>query len=323
MATLGLDFCGRTVMIEQSQAQQLEYGAATPGTAATMSSGSAVRKIHVIASATYNEVTRQPVYYIIVGVFAVLIFFSPLFALFHFEEKDMVMELGIASLMAAGLFIAIVSAGFSISREMDKMIPFSILCKPVRRSHFLLGKFAGIYLAVLMAVAFLTLVMLLSLDNFRSAGELAVAEPLPPECTTYDALNQYLDSVGARQMLPVLGGALVTAFGLALITAFAVAIAVHLPLVVTGAICVVVFIIGNLASFALRAAEGAPPLGRAAAWACHVILPNMGMFNMTNFVAVDKRVGLSYIVATGLYSLAYSAVILLLGVVLFARKEIK
>ncbi|MDQ7781025.1 MAG: hypothetical protein RDV41_15120 [Planctomycetota bacterium] len=280
-------------------------------------------KIAVITGATYHEVTRQPVYYVLIGVFGVLIFLSPLFALFHFEEKDMVMELGIASLMAAGIFIAVVSAGFSISREMDKMVPFSILCKPVRRAHFLLGKFFGVYLAVVIATVFLAFMMILSIDVFRSSRELNAAGTVQDPVGFWGAVDQYVQVVVVRQMLPVLSAVVVTAFGLAIVTAFAVSVAVHFPLVVTGAVCLLVFILGNLAGFAMLATAGSSGIERIIAWACHVVLPNMGMFNMTNLVAVDKRIGLSYIGGTTLYSILYSTAVLLAGVAFFERKEIK
>ena len=65
--------------------------------------------IYNIGRITYQEAIRQPLFYIVLAVSAVLLLISPLFCLFTFDkELSMIREVGMATITFAGILIALI-----------------------------------------------------------------------------------------------------------------------------------------------------------------------------------------------------------------------
>src|SRR5258705_9351716 len=109
-----------------------------------------MRNIGTIAWATYGEITTRPMYYVTLAVFSLLIFCSSFLTQFSFSmETQMVREMGLASLVLWGFVIVVVLCGVIVTQELEDRTAVTLLCKPIRRSAFLVGKFAGLMLAIL------------------------------------------------------------------------------------------------------------------------------------------------------------------------------
>jgi ABC-type transport system involved in multi-copper enzyme maturation permease subunit len=71
-------------------------------------------------------------------------------------EHIIIVNLGLSSISVFGLLMAIFIGITLVWKEIDKRTIFSILAKPVRRWEFILGKYAGLMLTLLINTAVMT-----------------------------------------------------------------------------------------------------------------------------------------------------------------------
>src|SRR6185436_6228655 len=97
------------------------------------------------------------------------IFGSKFLTLFSFfQEMNMVREMGMATITFWGFIVIVISSGLVVTQELEDRTAVTLLSKPIQRSDFLLGKFAGLVLSlvpgiiILSGVLFLTLWMMAS-----------------------------------------------------------------------------------------------------------------------------------------------------------------
>ena len=106
-------------------------------------------KIFAIARNALTETVRQPVFVIILAVGAFMISLSPSFAMFTLmDDVKLLKDMGLATILLTGLLQAAFSAGNVISTEVEDKTILTILTKPVSKAQFILGKFAGIAVAI-------------------------------------------------------------------------------------------------------------------------------------------------------------------------------
>jgi len=119
-----------------------------------------------IAANTFVETVRQPIYAILLWVAAFWIgFVSPSLAAFTLEggnDRKIMIDVSLATLLLYGLLTSVFSATGVISREIESHTVLTVVSKPVSRTTFLLGKYCGVTGAVLLGYYFLCIVLLLA-----------------------------------------------------------------------------------------------------------------------------------------------------------------
>ncbi len=113
-----------------------------------------------IAGNTFVQTIRQPIVGVLILVtLGVLVLSVPLAGWtmstsgeFTKVDQQMLVSLGLSTLLVSGLLIAAFSASAVVAREIDDKTALTVLSKPVARATFVTGKFAGVACAV--AVAF-------------------------------------------------------------------------------------------------------------------------------------------------------------------------
>jgi len=127
-----------------------------------------------ICNNTFTQTIRQPVYCILVAVtFVLLVMSLPLAgwtmgesgADFQETDQKMLENLGISTLMMSGLLLAAFTASSALSREIEDKTALTVISKPVARATFVLGKFAGVAIAVMLAYYLSTLVFLMTIRH--------------------------------------------------------------------------------------------------------------------------------------------------------------
>src|SRR3990172_5694845 len=73
-----------------------------------------------------------------------------------YQEIKIIKDLGLAAISVFGMVIAIFIGIGLVSKEMEKRTLYSVLPKPISRSQFLLGKYLGLCLTLLVNVAVMT-----------------------------------------------------------------------------------------------------------------------------------------------------------------------
>lgn len=117
-------------------------------------------KTSTIAANTFTEVIRQPIYLIVIGCGVALILLSPYFTMFTLlENNKMIKDMGLSTILLCGLLLAAFSASSVVYQEVENKTLLVILCKPVSRSSFIIGKYIGVLLGLLAAQYLLMLVL--------------------------------------------------------------------------------------------------------------------------------------------------------------------
>ena len=116
-----------------------------------------------IARNTFRESVRQPVVLIINGVAVfLLIMANPLSAYTLEDDQRMLLDIGLATIFAAGSILAAFVASDAISREIDDKTVLTVVSKPVPRPVLVVGKFLGILGVLLMSVLLQSFVFMLA-----------------------------------------------------------------------------------------------------------------------------------------------------------------
>ena len=119
-----------------------------------LSTGNPFSRILAIAGNTFREAIRDRVLYNLV-VFVLLITACAILLgeLTAGQEARTIVNIGLNAMLIFGTFIAIFVGVGLVSKEIEKRTVFNIFSKPVNRTEFIIGKFFGLCLTLLINVA--------------------------------------------------------------------------------------------------------------------------------------------------------------------------
>ena len=130
-------------------------------------------KVYSIAANTLVESIRQPVFAVIIGSACALILISPYITMFTLmESHKMMTDMGMATIMLAGLLLAAFTASKVVSDEIENKTVLTVVSKPVGRTEFILGKFVGVMLGLTVAVYLLSLTLVVTLSGGAMEAQL-------------------------------------------------------------------------------------------------------------------------------------------------------
>lgn len=268
-------------------------------------------KAGVIARATTKEAVRQPIFLLCLAlalIILVLNTFLPFFSLG--EDIKMLKDCGLATILVAGLLIAIWTASTSVADEIEGKTAMTLLSKPINRRQFVLGKYIGILQAVLWfllptAIAFLALV-------FYKVG--------------YDAKESSLDppTVAMRcdVMIKVLPGLLLMFLEISVLTAISVAISTRMPMVVNLTTMFAIFVIGNLTPVLVKTGALKLEFVQFMAKLIATVMPSLELFNTQAAVATGTLVPPLYLGEMAIYTTCYATAAILFAFILFEDRDL-
>src|SRR5438874_8145337 len=110
-----------------------------------------MRQFVTIATNAFMELIRQPVFLLLMTSSAVFEIFlaTPYYFAFG-DEPKLVKNSTLAVMLLVGLLGAVLSASASLAREIRAGTALAVLSKPVGRAQFLLAKYAGVILALVL-----------------------------------------------------------------------------------------------------------------------------------------------------------------------------
>jgi hypothetical protein len=279
--------------------------------------------IYNISRITYQEAVRNPLFYIVIAVSAVLLLISPLFCLFAFgEEVSMMREVGLATITFTGLLISILTASFVITNEIENLTAIMLLAKPVRRCEFIIGKFMGIVFTVLIAFLFLTFVFIVS--YWLKEGLPSIQEKikeglyLKGSSITKDTFIFFKDDIWI-----LLKGIYSCFLQVVILTSFAVAFSSFFPLVLSGLGCFVLLIFGNISDYISNALnQKSHVIFNILSWVSSSIIPQFSILNTSSLVTTKSVFSINYLFLISFYTIIYVSFVLYLTTVIFSRREI-
>src|SRR6266436_5484865 len=116
-------------------------------------SGNAITRISAIARNTFREAVRDRVLYNLV-LFVLLLTGAAVFIgeLSGGQERKIIVDLGLSAMLLFGVFIAIFVGVGLVYKEIERRTVYAIFAKPVGRGEFLVGKYLGLCLTLLVNV---------------------------------------------------------------------------------------------------------------------------------------------------------------------------
>lgn len=257
-----------------------------------------MRTIGYIASNTFREAVRDRVLYNLIFFALLMVGTAPLFGEISIGlERIILINLGLTAIALFGVVIGIFIGTGLVSKEIEKRTLYTILSRPVQRWQFIIGKYAGLSLtllvnASLMAVGFFAALLLVTKEFQR--GDMAVLVAL------FFIFLQFL-----------------------LITAVAMLFSTFSSPLFASVFAFAMFVIGNFSEDLRGFAALAPG---AAGWLAKVLsyaVPNFGALNVVSQAAHGQSPNGAVIATSTLYALVYSAVAVVAAILIFDRRNLK
>jgi ABC-type transport system involved in multi-copper enzyme maturation permease subunit len=268
-------------------------------------------KVAAIAWTTSKEALSQPLFYVLLafGVVCLILFpFIPYNTLG--EDIKMVKEDGLTLIMWLSIIMALWTASTSIADEIEGRTALTLLSKPVGRRQFILGKFLGILVPVAIMFLILGAIFLASVSYkvVYDARESSQIDPAMIDCQ--------------HEILQIAPGLLLVFMEAVVLTAISVAISTRLPLLANLMICASIYALGHLVPILVNSSVGQIEFVRFVANLLAAILPVLDHFNISAGISTGQEVPLQYLAWAGLYCLIYSAVAMLLALLLFEDRDL-
>jgi ABC-type transport system involved in multi-copper enzyme maturation permease subunit len=256
-----------------------------------------LKRIVSIALNTFREAVRDRVLYNLV-LFVLLITGSAIFLgeLTAGQEARTIVNLGLGAILVFGAFISIFVGVSLVSKEIEKRTVYAILSKPVSRAEFVVGKYLGLCLTLLVNV--LVMGVGVSLALFY---------------------------VGGSGFAFAIWGAIFLIFlELTILIAVAILFSSFSSPALSALLSFFVFIIGHF-SEALR--ELAQNLGSSFAkfffGGIYYLLPNLSNFVFRTETAHGITPPSSMIFGAAAYAIVYVGILLIITVLIFSRRNFK
>jgi ABC-type transport system involved in multi-copper enzyme maturation permease subunit len=265
--------------------------------------------IRHVAVNVFKESVRDKVLYNLV-VFAVMLMAASflLGQLTAGQDVKIIKDLGLAAIAAFGLLIAVFIGIGLVWKEVERRSIYSLLAKPIRRHEFVLGKYVGLALTLLVNVTMMTIAfyLVLAYTSTRFPESVRAAWPAP--------------ATDPRLLVAV---ALIF-IELLLVTALALFFSTFAGPFLSAGLTVGLWIIGHF-NADLRNFE-AVVQSQTVGWiarALYYVLPNFAAFDVKAQVVHALPVPASYVATTALYGVVYIALLLTGAVTIFARRDFK
>jgi ABC-type transport system involved in multi-copper enzyme maturation permease subunit len=261
-----------------------------------------MQPIWAIASSTVGEAVRRKVLLIILLIALLLISIIPALSVLSVRtETSATISTIFFVIRFTSALIAIILTIYMIPNEIERRTIYTILSKPVQRWQFLLGKYLGAVLSLAMMMAIMTVLALVMFYwNHRDAGKLADI---------------------ARQPILYL-------VEMSLLTAIAMFFSTFVAPLVNFFLSVGFWLVGTVLNPLYDSFANNPqsaPIMKFTAKVILNILPNFANYDVKNPIlhpGVVIQNEASYYMKTVGYGFLYIAVLLILGIVIFDRKEV-
>jgi ABC-type transport system involved in multi-copper enzyme maturation permease subunit len=268
-----------------------------------------VRALLIVAVNVFREAVRDRVLYSLVAFAVLLIGVSLLLGqLTAGQDVKIIKDLGLAAIATFGLLIAVFIGIGLVWKEVERKSIYALLSKPIRRHEFVLGKYAGLALTLLVNVAVMTMAFYAVLAYLNTQFPAPMREAWPAPATD------------PRMLLAV---ALIFV-ELLLVTALALFFSTFSGPFLSAALTFGLWVIGHF-NADLRNFE-AVLQSQAAAWtarALYYVLPNFAAFDVKAQVVHALPVPPAYVLTTALYGVVYIAMLLTASVLIFDRRDFK
>ena len=270
-------------------------------------------KMSAIALSTFKTEISQPLFLLVIIIGIVFMVASVYVPYNTFgEDIKMYKDSGLTLIRVLAIFLAIWAAGKSVAEEIEGRTALTVLSKPVGRRQFILGKFAGIS----MAVAALFIVLGLWFVLWTSYKP--IYDGVESSKTTIEWAQCFSESIG---VIPALFLAFLE---VTIFVAVSVAISTRFGILANFLLCFAIYVLGHLtplivqSSDAVGAFEPVLLFGQVIA----IIFPVLNHFDVQAAINTNSEIPLSYLGWSIVYCTLYGTMAMLLALVLFEDRDL-
>jgi hypothetical protein len=222
------------------------------------------------------------------------------------------------------------------------------MSKPINRRQFLIGKFLGILMACMamsLVIGWNLNIALRVMPEFDKMSEAVDPMPLQANATFQPYFEKAVPSIPGKIVARGAGAwfadtfahtlGLFLGFGQVMIlVAIASALATRIPFVVNLVMCLIIYFLGHLAPVVVKVAENTAATGTTAGIGLvgflgklfDVLLPALEFFNMGPAIIREAPLDVwqfgTYVLTVFGYSILYTAIALLVGLLLFEDRDL-
>ncbi len=262
-----------------------------------------------LALITFKEGIRNRALYGIT-ILALLLFIasSLISSLFMHEVGKVAVDMALSAVSLSGLLLVLFVGINLMAKDLDKKTIYMVLSRPISRSQYIIGKFFGMMLLIIITMIFLSIFAVLSIQLIKMTH---------PNYFERFSWPMIILALSFSTLSMILLSALAFLFASFTSTSF-----------ITLVLTVVAYIIGHSLGD-VKALVEAPqtvgievsPITVKLVQAAYYIFPNLSIFDIKIQAAHALPLPPSYILWTVIYGLVYTAIVLTGAAVIFRRRE--
>jgi ABC-type transport system involved in multi-copper enzyme maturation permease subunit len=248
----------------------------------------------VVAGNTFRETIRDKILYNLV-LFAVLLIGTSVLlgTLTIGEQARIVNDLGLAAINLVAVIIAIFVGIGLVTKEIERRTVYTILARPITRVQFVLGKYMGLGLIVIVNIA---IMFVMFLGTILLTGNVI-----------HGSLFQAVELILVETLL---------------VMAMALFFSTFSSSTLSATMTLGLFVIGHLTSDLKGIAEKSQSqFTEAALTALYYICPNLEMLNIKGQAASGLLVAAGYQATATVYGLLYAGLLLTGACFIFQRRD--
>ncbi|UCH96708.1 MAG: ABC transporter permease subunit [Candidatus Aminicenantes bacterium] len=251
-------------------------------------------RLRAIALNTFKEAVRNKVFYLLVVLGVTTALSSQVISMLTIGDRVKVLkDVGLASIDFFCILIAVFTGINLVYKEIDKKTIYNIVSKPISRSSFILGKFLGLALTLLVALVSMAAIFFGFL--FISSG-------------AFDARILVYFFLLYLELLVIIGISLV-------FSSFSTPI-------LSSIFTISLYLVGQVTwTFNEFKHKLVSPLEKAVAHFFYYVLPNLEKFNIKNAVVMKTGLDGYLIINAVIYGICYTSALLILAILIFNKKE--
>jgi ABC-type transport system involved in multi-copper enzyme maturation permease subunit len=255
-------------------------------------------RLSAISLNTFREAVRDRVLYNLILFVLLLVASAPLFGEISIGlERLILVNVGLSSISLFGVIIAIFVGIGLVSKEIEKKTLYTILSRPVRRWEFIVGKYFGLLMTLVVNTALMTvgfyIALLVTADGLKRTDALLLV-------AIYFIILQFMMMVALTLLFSSFSTPIFSA-----IFAFAL------------------FVIGTFAEDVKNFAALSQGVLKWLATGAAYVVPNFASLNVISQTAHDQAVGSGLIWSNTVYAVLYSAAVTAGAVLIFERRNLK
>lgn len=268
-------------------------------------------KVAAVALTTGKEAAAQPLFYLLLGIGAVLLLTFVVVPYNTFgEDVKILKETGTELIKVLAIIVALWTASVAVADEIEGRTALTVLSKPISRRQFILGKYFGVcspvaVMFVLLGILFLFCVSYKVLYDAREGGN--------PDVTWIDCY---------REAITTVPGLLLAFMEACVLVSISVAISTRLPILPNLLICVSIYSLGHLVPLLVNSTVGQLEYVQFIGQLFALILPVLEYYNVSAAIYGGGDVPLSYMAWALLYSVIYVTIVMMIALALFEDRDL-